>query len=220
MTSSAAARDLPSVIPVFPLAGVILLPGADLPLNIFEPRYLAMTRDAVAGAGYIGMIQPSDPASRDFEPDLYKTGCLGRLTAHRDTPDGRILITLAGVCRFEVERELTERTTPYRQTLVRYDRFAQDLAPDGDTPVDRAALIGALKRFLEVQGVKADWNGIEDMTRGALVNALAMSVPFSPGEKQALLEAPTADDRARILVTLLDMAAAESAGGADEPPIQ
>ena len=220
MTNTAAAHDLPSVIPVFPLTGAILLPGADLPLNIFEPRYLAMTRDALAGPGYIGMIQPSDPASREFEPAIYKTGCLGRLAAHRDTPDGRILITLTGICRFEVERELTERTTPYRQTVVRYDRFASDLAMDAESPVDRAALLGALRHFLETQGVKADWGNIEDLTCSALVNALAMSVPFAPGEKQALLEAPTVDDRARILIMLLDMAAADSTGGSSGPQIQ
>jgi uncharacterized protein len=220
MAQAAAVRDLPSVIPVFPLTGAILLPGADLPLNIFEPRYLAMTRDAVAGTGFIGMIQPSDPSSLAAEPEIYKTGCLGRLTAHRDTPDGRILITLAGVCRFDVERELTERTTPYRQAVVRYDRFITDLAAEAGTPVDRVELIGALKRFLEIQGVNADWSGIEDMTCGSLVNALAMSVPFAPGEKQALLEAPTMDDRARILIALLDMAAAESVNGGDEPPLQ
>ena len=220
MTDLTASRDFPSVIPIFPLTGVILLPGADLPLNIFEPRYLAMTRDAIAGTGLIGMIQPSDPNSRDFEPEIYDTGCLGRLTSHRDTPDGRILISLTGVCRFKVERELTERTTPYRQTVVRYDRFIQDLQPDSETSIDRDALIGALKRFLEAQGVQANWGGIENMTCGTLVNALAMSVPFAPGEKQALLEAPTIGDRALIMITLLDMASADTTGGSDEPSLQ
>jgi Lon protease-like protein len=216
---TAAALDLPSVIPVFPLAGVILLPGAELPLNIFEPRYLAMTRDAIAGTQLIGMIQPSDPSDRSFEPPIYTTGCLGRLSNWSDTPDGRILVSLTGICRFEVERELTERTTPYRQTIVRYDRYVDDLAREPCSPVDRSALTEALQRFLAVQGVKADWSGIEDMQSDILVNALAMSVPFAPGEKQALLEAPTIDDRARILIMLLEMAAADTGGG-DAPPVQ
>jgi Lon protease-like protein len=218
-TDPAAALDLPTVIPVFPLTGVILLPGADLPLNIFEPRYLAMTRDAIAGAHLIGMIQPLDPEDRSFEPALYETGCLGRLTTYRDTPDGRILITLTGVCRFEIERELTERTTLYRQMVVRYDRYLADLASGNPSPLDRNALTDALKKFLAVQGVKADWNGIEDMKPDLLANALAMSVPFAPGEKQALLEAPTPDDRARILITLFEMAAAEAVCG-DDPSVQ
>ena len=217
MSDSATTLDLPGVIPVFPLTGVILLPGANLPLNIFEPRYLAMTRDAVAGAHLIGMIQPTDPMDKAFEPELYSVGCVGRLSNYRDTPDGRILISLTGVVRFEVERELTERTTPYRQMVVRYDRFLGDLDPEGCNPVDRDALMTALRRFLEIQGVNADWNSLTGMKPDALVNALAMSVPFAPGEKQALLEADSIAERARILITLLEMAAVENASGGDKP---
>jgi len=219
MTDPTTKLDLPSVIPVFPLTGVILLPGADLPLNIFEQRYLAMTRDAVAGPHLIGMIQPSDPEDRSFEPPLYKIGCVGRLSDFRDTPDGRILITLTGIARFEVERELTERTTSYRQMVVRYDRFLDDLARENDHTLDRTALMEALKRFLEIQGVNADWNSLTGMRPDTLVDALAMSVPFAPGEKQALLEAKTVNDRAKILITLLEMAAATGAGG-DTPLMQ
>jgi hypothetical protein len=219
MSESATTLDLPSVIPVFPLTGVILLPGANLPLNIFEPRYLAMTRDAIAGPHLIGMIQPLDPADKAFEPALYNIGCVGRLTDNRDTPDGRIMITLVGTVRFEIERELTERTTPYRQMVVRYDRFVGDLHPENDEPMDRDALLAVLRRFLEVQGVNADWNSLTGMRPDALVNALAMSVPFAPGEKQALLEAKDIAERARILITLLEMATV-SGGDAGDKPVQ
>ncbi len=217
MGESATTLDLPGVIPVFPLTGVILLPGANLPLNIFEPRYLAMTRDAIAGAHLIGMVQPADPFDKAFEPEIYPIGCVGRLSDYRDTPDGRILITLSGVIRFEIERELTERTTPYRQMVVRYDRFLDDLHPETGEPVDPDALLATLRRFLEVQGVNADWNSLTGMKPDALVNALAMSVPFAAGEKQALLEAKDGADRARILIALLEMAAAAGAAGGDKP---
>lgn len=199
----------PRVIPVFPLAGAILLPRGNLPLNIFEPRYLAMVRDALAGDQVIGMIQPRDAAGGAFEPPLYDTGCLGRITEHRDLPDGRMLITLQGVCRFEVTAE-EARDTPYRKVTASYERFAADRA-GGEVlaPERRERLVSDLQRFLDERQLTADWSVIRDAPDGTLVNALAMICPFEPSEKQALLEAPTLDARAATLIMLMEFALAD-----------
>jgi uncharacterized protein len=213
-------NDLPDVIPVFPLAGALLLPRGQMPLNIFEPRYVAMVDDALSGRRLIGMIQP-DPAqgSSEVRPKLYRIGCVGRLTQFGETGDGRYLIELTGVARFGIAEELTV-TTPYRQCRVNYAPFADDfVARKGEDAVDRKALLAALAAFLKANDLKADWDGIENAPNEALVNALAMMSPYGAAEKQALLEAPDLKTRAEILVavTEIELAKAKTEG---ETPLQ
>jgi uncharacterized protein len=211
--------DLPDVIPVFPLAGALLLPRGQLPLNIFEPRYLAMIDDALrSGHRLIGMIQPDaahpGPESR---PNLYKVGCVGRLTQIAESGDGRYLIQLTGVARFRVEQELSVMTL-YRQCRVSFQPFADDFtARKGEDAVDRKALLQALTNFLKANNLKADWDGIESAPNEALVNALAMMAPFGAPEKQALLEAPDLKSRADILVAVTEMELAKSTSGGETP---
>lgn len=197
--------DLSRTIPIFPLPGVLLLPGGMLPLNIFEPRYLAMTRDALDGAQLIGMIQPTEARSRDARPDVYRIGCVGSIVAASETDDGRILITLRGLCRFAVAREL-ETDTPYRQVDADYTPFAGDLDPVPAGNLHRDRLIQALRGFCERHNLPADWDSIDSAPDELLVHSLGMICPFSAGEKQALLEAPDFTARAEMLVALLEMA--------------
>jgi len=211
--------DLADVIPVFPLAGALLLPRGQMPLNIFEPRYLAMIDDALrAGHRLIGMIQP-DPAHPGTEerPALYKIGCVGRITQFAETGDGRYLIQLTGIARFRVEEEL-RLPTPYRQCRVLYTPFVDDfVARKGEDEVDRAALLHALTDFLKANDLKADWEGIENAPNEALVNALAMMSPYGAAEKQALLEAPDLKTRAEILVAVTEIELAKKTAGGETP---
>ena len=213
--------DLADVIPVFPLAGALLLPRGQMPLNIFEPRYLAMVDDALAsGRRLIGMIQP-DPAhpGDEAKPNLYRIGCVGRITQLGETGDGRYLMELTGIARFHVTEEL-EVPTPYRQCRVSYAPFADDfVAHKGEAAVDRAALLAALAAFLKANDLKADWDGIENAPNEALVNALAMMSPYGAAEKQAMLEAPDLKTRAEILVAVTEIELAK-AGTAGETPLQ
>jgi hypothetical protein len=205
-------RDLPDTLPVFPLDGALMLPRTVLPLNIFEPRYLNMVDDALAGARLIGMIQtrPGGPPDR---PELQSVGCAGRLTSFAETADGRYLISLTGVCRFAPVAEL-ETTSPYRQVHARYDSFAADLsAPTLPKGFDRAALVDALRDFLASHDLAADWSSIEGAQPESLVDSLAVVCPFDPAEKQALLESPTLEDRAKTLLTLMRLRAAGPDGG-------
>jgi Lon protease-like protein len=210
-------NDLPDAIPVFPLAGALLLPRGQLPLNIFEPRYLAMIDDALrSGLRLVGMIQP-DPAHPGTEdkPGLYKVGCVGRLTQIAESGDGRYLIQLTGIARFRVEQEL-DVTTPYRQCRVTYMPFKDDfIARMGEDDVDRSRLLQALKDFLEANHLKADWQGIENAPNEALVNALAMMAPYGAPEKQALLEAADLKTRAELLVAVTEIELAKKATGGD-----
>ena len=196
--------DLPQTIPVFPLPGALLLPRGQMPLNIFEPRYLAMIDDSMRdGHRMIGMIQPdpSHPGSED-KPTLYKTGCVGRITQLAESGDGRYLIQLTGIARFHLQEEL-EVSTAYRQCRVNYVPFIDDFtARKGEDAVDRKAVLDALTSFLKANNLKTDWEGIENAPNEALVNALAMMSPYGPAEKQALLEAPDLKTRAEILVAV------------------
>ncbi len=205
--------QLPSVIPVFPLPGVILLPGASLPLNIFEPRYLKMVRDAEAGHRLIGMIQPLDREDGSKKPDLYSIGCVGMISELKETGDGRFLIRLKGLSRFETEEELSV-TTPYRQVRANWQPFADDPWGGGKTTsVEREELFTSLKAFLDLKGLEADLGAIAEAPDDVLVNTLSMIVPFSPAEKQALLEAETVYMRSALLRNLLTMAATSSMRG-------
>lgn len=195
---------LPLRFPIFPLPGAILLPGGNLPLNIFEPRYLQMTRDAMRTDRVIGMIQPNGGSGE--RPSLYPIGCAGRITSFAETQDGRYLITLTGVCRFDVVEEL-EVTTPYRQVIASYQRWQGDLEPAQPSDSLRPPLVCALRSYFEVYEISADWGQVEAAPLAGLITSLAMICPFEPCEKQALLEAADAEQRARILITLLQMGA-------------
>ncbi len=207
--------ELPESLPIFPLTGVLLLPRGRLPLNIFEPRYLAMTEDALRAERLIGMVQPQDGAGDAGEPPVYRTGCAGRMTAFSETEDGRYLITLTGLARFDIARELP-RDRLYRRVVPDWQPYRDDLEPEA-APIDRARLLKALKPFLERHGVVADWPAVEATPDDRLVTTVAMVAPFRPSEKQALLEARGLAERARLLTALVEMSAhsvAESAEGA------
>src|SRR5262252_912437 len=200
--------DLAAVIPVFPLPGALLLPRGQMPLNIFEPRYVAMIDDSLRGGHrLIGMIQP-DAAhpGPESKPNLYKIGCVGRY-----------LLQLTGVARFRVEEELSVSTL-YRQCRVSYAAFVDDFTPrKGEDDVDRAGLLRALSDFLKANDLKADWEGIKNAPNEALVNALAMMSPYGTAEKQALLEAPDLKTRAEILVAATEIELAKKTSGGETP---
>ncbi len=211
--------ELPGVIPVFPLPGALLLPRGQMPLNIFEPRYLSMVDGCLRdGHRLIGMIQPDNrkPGS-DEKPNLYKVGCVGRITQLAETGDGRYLIQLTGVARFRIEEELSV-ATPYRQCQVTFGPFTDDfVARKGEDAVDRKTLLAALSDFLTANDLKADWEGIENAPNEALVNALAMMSPYGAAEKQALLEAPDLKTRAEILVAVTEIELAKKRTTGETP---
>ena len=208
------AADLPQVIPVFPLDGVLLLPRGQLPLNIFEPRYLNMVDDAMSGDRIIGMVQTV--GGTRARPLLAPVGCAGRITAYAETSDGRYLITLTGIIRFRIGDELPG-SLPYRQVRAAYDAFEDDLAePDELIDFDRANLLQALKAYLTRRQLDVDWGTAEEAPQEALVNSLSMALPFEPGAKQALLEAEDLAERARVLTALLAIDAASDDD--DTPP--
>jgi Lon protease-like protein len=204
---------LPEIIPVFPLAGALLLPRGQMPLNIFEPRYLAMIEDALRSPHrLIGMIQPdpAHPGPDAAKPNLFRVGCVGRITQFAESGDGRYLIQLTGIARFRVEQELPVSML-YRQCRVTYRPFADDfIARKGEDQVDRKSLLRALTEFLKANDLKADWEGIQNAPNEALVNALAMMSPYDVAEKQALLEAPDLKMRAEILIAVTEIALAKS----------
>jgi uncharacterized protein len=212
--------EMPGVIPVFPLPGALLLPRGQMPLNIFEPRYLAMVDDALRdGHRLIGMIQPDVAHGQTDKPRLYTIGCAGRITQLAESGDGRYLIELTGVARFRIEEEL-KVATPYRQCGVTYAPFADDfIARKGENAVDRSALLSALTEFLKANELKADWEGIERAPNEALVNALSMMSPYGTAEKQALLEAPDLKTRAEILIAITEIELAKK-NTEGEPQLQ
>jgi hypothetical protein len=196
--------DLARTFPVFPLTGALLLPHGRLPLNIFEPRYLAMIDDALAAGRLFGMIQPDRQAPQvPTGPGLYRVGCLGRISSFSETEDGRYLITLAGVVRFDVAEELAPRRG-YRMVRAEFARFAADLKPAATLEAfDRPTLLDALRAYFAHRGIDANWEAIESMADDTLITTLAMACPFEPAEKQALLEAATPRERAAALLALL-----------------
>jgi uncharacterized protein len=197
--------DLPRTLGLFPLTGVLLLPRGHLPLNVFEPRYLALVESAISGSRLIGMIQPTENEEKTLKPALSQIGCAGRITGYRETDDGRYLITLTGICRFRVAEEL-DTPASFRAVKPDFAPFAGDLAErdDGDFPRER--LLAALDEYLTRRDLKADWKSVMNAPAETLVNALAMLCPFEPNEKQALLEAPEWPDRVSTLLALLEMA--------------
>lgn len=199
-------EDLPANIPVFPLTGVLLLPRGKLPLNIFEPRYLNMTLDALGSSSrMIGMIQPSDSEGRGKHVELYRVGCAGRITSFTESDDGRLMITLTGVCRFKIAEELALHRG-YRQIAADWTAFADDLKDEPPAEIDRARLLQGLRDFFKMQGITANWDAIEQSPDERLVTSLAMVCPFAPIEKQALLEASGTADRAAQMIAMIEMA--------------
>jgi Lon protease-like protein len=197
--------DLPACVAVFPLEAALLLPGGRMPLNIFEPRYLAMVDAAMADDRLLGMVQPSlDGARRaDGEPELCSIGCLGRIVSLTETGDGRYLIALQGVCRFRIVHE-TAAKTPYRQ--CRIAPFLADLGEDpAGAELDRPALLKAFRAYLQANELEADWESVSRADNVMLVNALSMMAPYGPAEKQALLEGPDLKTRAETLIAITEM---------------
>jgi Lon protease-like protein len=215
-----ALGDLSRTIPVFPLSGAMLLPHGRMPLNIFEPRYLAMVEDALGARRMFGMIQPDSlkpPVTQG--PAAFNIGCLGRITSFTETEDGRIVISLLGIIRFAVEEEVEPRRG-YRRMRVDFAPFAGDLdPPPRDIGLPRKTLLTALRGYFDRQGLSADWDMIAELDDATLLIALSMMCPFAPSEKQALLEAESAAARMRILQALLEigMHAQEPEGGTSRP---
>jgi Lon protease-like protein len=215
----ASVGDLPRELPVFPLTGVLLLPRGRLPLNIFEKRYLAMFDDAIAGDRLIGMIQPSnaamgDAVAGDIGPPLYSVGCAGRITSFSETSDGRYLVALDGVARFRIAEEL-ELRRGYRRVVADWSPFAADLTEE-DGPVDRHRLIELLQAYFRQHQLSANWETIGQTPDEKLVTSLAMICPFEPPEKQMLLEADCLSARAKLMMSLLEIAIAGHGSG-DSP---
>ncbi|MGA2792299.1 MAG: LON peptidase substrate-binding domain-containing protein [Roseiarcus sp.] len=206
--------ELPTIIPIFPLAGALLLPRRPLPLSIFEPRYLAMVDDTLGGERLIGIIQPSDAeGASDLSPELCAIGCVGRLTQFAEAGDGRCFITLTGVARFRLIED-APAATPYRQARVDFSRFSSDFREgEGESAVDRPSLLTALRQFAEANQFKVDWDDINKASNEALVNGLSMLSPYGSKEKQALLEASDLKARADMLVaiTLMELARGDNA---------
>lgn len=203
--------ELPETLPVFPLAGALLLPRAELPLNIFEPRYLRMFDWALSNHRLIGMIQPEPNAGSDSS--LARVGCAGRITSYNETDDGRLLVGLTGICRFEVTHEL-QVETPFRQCDVTYDGFAADLVTENQMrDVNRDALVKAFRQYLEANDMTANWDEVGRVSTENLVNTLSQMAPYPAAEKQALLEAPDLKARAEMLIALTELALAKQDKG-------
>ena len=215
-------QDLPDVIPVFPLPGALLLPRGQMPLNIFEPRYVGMIDEALKANRVVGMIQPDPEAGGTaLVPKLFRIGCAGRITQLAETGDGRYLVTLTGIARFSVAEEVPT-TLPFRLCRIDFSPFLADFqARAGEDAVDRPAVLKALRDFVAATDLKIDWQGVEQAPNEALVNALSMISPFGPREKQALLEAPDLKTRAEALVAITEIENARAYGpGGAEPTLQ
>jgi len=204
--------DLPEQIPLFPLSGALLLPRTDLPLNIFEPRYVAMIEQAMQGDRVIGMIQPDEDDKSD-KPKLEKVGCAGRITSYVETEDGRLQVIITGICRFKLKKEAAVKT-PFRQATVNYKPFAVDLVIGSGAPsVNREQLLEAFRQFLEANNMTTNWKEVNEVGTELLVNTLSLMAPYPPSEKQALLEAPDLKSRADMLVALTELALKRSLAG-------
>jgi len=209
-------EQLPDTLPIFPLSGVLLLPGGRMPLNIFEPRYLAMVSDALAGHRLIGMIQPVQPGGSfgdglptgDGPPKVHRMGCAGRIVSYNETEDGRLLLTLAGICRFDVARELEPAHGGYRRVSAVFAPHRADLDHEDElVTVDRERMMAALAGFFRARSLSTDWEAVKQADDRNLITSLSMVLPLGPTEKQALLEAVDTTDRAKLLIAFLEMGA-------------
>jgi Lon protease-like protein len=187
-------ENLPEIIPIFPLEGALLLPRGELPLNIFEPRYLAMVADALQGNRLIGIIQPD-----------YKTGCVGRIVKFEESIDGRYLISLRGICRFHLGLQIVTSSLTYRRAHVSWADFKDDMVRIPSLDIDKSHLKKLLRRYFETQGLSMDWELVDEVADEGLLTALAMICPLPATEKQALLEAKCCKSRAELLLKLLEM---------------
>lgn len=214
MPTPASPDHLPGRVPLFPLQGVVLLPRSGLPLNVFEPRYLAMTDHALAGPRLVGVVQPRDGAgARDPEPPLYGVGGAGLLRRFAETDDGRYLIELRGVARFRI-RAAALADGGFRVAEADWSEFAHDLRPDPGN-VDREAVLAALRRHCDARQLAPDWKTLGRATNEQLVNVIACSCGFRASELQGLLEAPRLAERAEMLLSLLAMAEAGDPPGGE-----
>jgi Lon protease-like protein len=213
--------DCPLVVPLFPLVEALLLPRGQIPLNVFEPRYMMMIDDALKGSRLIGLIQPDfQTTGSPLLPALFSVGCVGRITQYAETGDGRYLVTLTGISRFHITHEVLT-TTLYRQAQVDYSRYASDFMPRaGEDDVDRDAIIQSLRRFAERHELDIDWTSVKSVPLEALVNALAMMCPYGVREKQALLEAMTLKERADLLIALTEIEEAKGSSGHGDHGLQ
>lgn len=210
-------EQLPDTLPIFPLSGVLLLPGGKLPLNIFEPRYLAMIFDSLAGHRMIGMVQPLQPGGFAGDgmpeqgggpPRVQRVGCAGRITSFNEAEDGRLLLALSGVCRFEVGRELEPAQGGYRRVSSIFAPYRGDLDhADELVELDRERLMAALAAYFRSRNLSTDWEAVKQAADRNLVTSLSMVLPFGPAEKQALLEAADTTARSKLLIALLEMTA-------------
>lgn len=206
-TSELLFEKLPDTIPVFPLTGVLLLPHGQLPLNIFEPRYIAMVDDAMAGSRMIGMVQPKTYGGQA----LYDIGCAGRIINFSEAEGGRYLITLGGICRFRIAREL-ETQKPYRSIAPDWSGYKADMEKQIEkVAVDRARLNNLLQSYFRKQEMSCDWEKVDIAPDADLLTALAMICPLGPSEKQALLEAENINTRTELFMTLIQMAGSDCA---------
>lgn len=206
-----AFDELPGSLPIFPLPGVLLLPGGRLPLNVFEPRYLAMVGDSLKSHRLVGMVQPAGAAEGDVgRAEVYGTGCAGRITAFQETEDRRYLITLTGLIRFDVREELPA-LRGYRVVQADWSRYAGDLAEVDPPGIDRPRILDALRAYFEATGISGDWDAIDETPNEKLITSIAMICPFDASEKQALLEAPSLEQRAEAITAILEMAALRGA---------
>jgi len=208
--------DLPQTLALFPLSNALVFPRGLLTLNIFEPRYLNMIDDALGGQRLIGMIQPGAGEENEPVPELSEIGTVGRITQFTETDDGRYLITLTGVARFQLTQEM-EVDTPYRQAIVSYDKFAEDFKAASGSGIDRAYLTRSLKTYASLHGFNVDWDSVEQAPVEQVINVAAQLCPFDPVAKQALLEAVSLEDRARALIALLEWDAASDSNSNQRP---
>jgi len=212
-----ALDDLPTELPIFPLSGVLLLPRNHLPLNIFEPRYLSMVDSALSGDRMIGMIQPRKADASEPLP-VYPVGCAGRIVQFEEAEDGRYLISLKGLIRFTIAKELPfNDRLAFRQVRPDWSDFSEDLSPDEEDGFDRSRLLASLKPYFKMQEIDANWDAITGSPGERLINSLSMVCPFESSEKQALLEAPTIVDRLDVLTSLVEMAVMETSHGDGRP---
>ncbi len=202
--------DLPDTLAIFPLTGALLLPCGQLPLNIFEPRYLAMVEDAMAADRYIGMVQPRDKTIKEIADDtpIFETGCAGKITAFNETEEGKYLITLTGICRFNITEEVSSNRN-YRSVRTEWTSYREDLSEKKCLDLNRPQLKILLKKYFELQEMNCDWEAIDGAPDGRLITCLSMICPFDASEKQALLEAKCCHTRAELFMTMLEMAACE-----------
>ncbi|AGA88935.1 peptidase S16, lon domain protein [Thioflavicoccus mobilis 8321] len=207
-------NDLPSQLPIFPLAGAVVMPGVQLPLNIFEPRYLNMVNDALAGDRLIGMVQPRSETADDEVPQIHRVGCAARITSYSETNDGRLVLVLTGVCRFHVRREL-ESQRGYRRVEPDWERFTVDFHRSEADVVDRNGFLSSLHAYCNLRHVEIPWDDAKKMPIQDLVDLLCAHLPLEPEDKQALIETLDVRDRAQLMRGLMDMASASSVGTAE-----